>query len=402
MYFIFIIKITGEGKKGMKLSNKVYRILFSGLLSLALVFSTFAVTLAAGGNGSGGGDGKGNGGGNGGDTEVKEPVTLEGAYLTVITDNASTTGENLNGNKKVGTKPSIKLVFNKNVVSNFAEHKGNFILTDSDGNEVPIDVSVLSDENEKRNIFVSPTEELVSDKAYTLIVKSGVKANNGTILEKDMTITFTVNPSSESENPKDEKTFEDVNNGKDWAEKYIEALASKGIIHGKTKDIFAPNDSTTRVEFAVLLVRALDLKGSKYDGRFKDVKGSEWFNNKNELMAAVESGIIKGKEDGRFAPNDEITRTEAAVMLGRALKLETLNFDSNKLDVTKKISDFNDSNSIGEWAKADIKTVYQAGIIDGKTNGEFDPNGITKRNQTAKMLAMFLVASNLMNNVFND
>lgn len=380
----------------MKPSNKVYRNLFSVLLSLALVFSMFSVTFAAGGNGNGGGGGKGNGGGNSEETDIKGPIEFEGAYLTVLTETASSTGEKLSGNMKVNTKPTFKLVFNKNVVSNFEEHKDHFLLADAEGNEVPVDVSVLSDESEKRNIFVSPKEELLAEKTYTLTVKSGVKANNGTVLAEDVTITFTVNTSIEEDKQMEEVTFIDVNNGKDWAEKYIELLATKGIIKGKTKDIFAPNEHTTRVEFAVLLVRSLKLEGSKYDGRFSDIKGTEWFNANNELMAAVESGIIQGKTDGKFAPNSKITRAEAAVMIGRALNLEKVNFDASKLDVAKKITDFKDNKSIGEWAKAEVKAVYQAGIINGKTNGEFDPNGYTKRNEMAKMFAEFLELTNLM------
>lgn len=192
-------------------------------------------------------------------------------------------------------------------------------------------------------------------------------------------------------------TFSDVNNGKDWAEKYIEALASKYIIKGKGNGTFGSTSQLTRAEFTALLVRALGLPGAKYDGRFKDVKGNEWFNDNNALMAAIEYGIIQGKGNSTFAPGEKITRTEAAAMIGRAMRLDFINYDLSGLDKSKKLADFKDAGSIGKWAKSDVETVYQAGIINGKAKDKFAPAGNTQRNEMAKILANFLVKAKLMN-----
>lgn len=192
-------------------------------------------------------------------------------------------------------------------------------------------------------------------------------------------------------------TFSDVNNGKDWAEQYIEVLASKYIIKGKGDGTFGSTSQLTRAEFTALLVRALGLPGKKYDGRFKDVKGNEWFNDNNALMAAIEYGIIQGKGNSTFAPGEKITRTEAAAMIGRAMKLDFINYDLSTLDKSKSLKDFADASSIGSWAKSDVETVYQAGIINGKAKNKFAPAGNTQRNEMAKILANFLVKAKLMN-----
>ncbi|EMT45389.1 S-layer homology domain-containing protein [Anoxybacillus flavithermus] len=196
-----------------------------------------------------------------------------------------------------------------------------------------------------------------------------------------------------------QKTFVDVDGGKTWAEAYIEALASKYIIKGKTDQIYAPKENMTRAQFAVLLVRALGLPGETYDKRFKDVKGTEWFNENGELAAAVKHGIIQGKGNGLFAPTAPITRAEAAVMLKRALELSFLNYDMTQLNTSKKVTDFKDAAHIKSWAKDGVEKMYQANIFTGRENERFVPNGYITRAEIAKALVKFLASAKLMNDV---
>ncbi|MFE8698112.1 S-layer homology domain-containing protein [Cytobacillus sp. FJAT-53684] len=187
-----------------------------------------------------------------------------------------------------------------------------------------------------------------------------------------------------------DQTFTDVNNGASWAEEYIESLASKFIVKGMTEDKYAPSESMTRAQFTVLLVRALGLTGEAYDGRFNDVKGNEWYNENGELMAAIKYGIIQGVGNGSFAPNDTITREQAAVMIARTLELEFVTVDQKIFDQSKKASDFKDHKKMADWSKESIEKIYQANIISGNTDGTFDPKGETKRDQMAKILAEML------------
>jgi hypothetical protein len=192
-------------------------------------------------------------------------------------------------------------------------------------------------------------------------------------------------------------TFPDVDNKKNWAENYIETLANKLIIQGKPDGKFAPGEEMTRVQFTTMLVKALGLQGESTELKFPDVKTTDWFNG--AIAVALEKGIIQGKPDGRFAPNEKITRTQAAIMLNRAMKLGFIKYDMTKLNKTKTIADFKDTANLDTEAKAAIEAVYQAGIISGKPDGTFDPMGNTKRDQMAKMLAEFLISAKLMNEI---
>ncbi|MDQ0412168.1 S-layer homology domain-containing protein [Mesobacillus stamsii] len=196
-----------------------------------------------------------------------------------------------------------------------------------------------------------------------------------------------------------DKTFTDVKSG--WAQEYIETLGAKYIIQGKATGEFEPGKHMTRAEFAVLLVRALGLPTEQYDKSFKDVLGIEWFAKKGELTAAVKYGVVQGKLDGTFAPNEKITRAQAAAMVERAMKVSFVEYDFSQLDKTKTLNDFKDAKQVGSWAKSGVEAVYQAGIVKGKGDGTFNPNGYTQRNEMAAILANFLVSAQLLDDTFS-
>jgi len=181
-----------------------------------------------------------------------------------------------------------------------------------------------------------------------------------------------------------------------WAKQYIETLAAKQMVKGISVTTYAPNAEMTRAQFAVLLARALGLPSAVYDGRFKDVKGEEWFARTGEWMAAVQSGIIQGKRNRTFGPDEPITRAQAAVMIERAMKLPFVQYDFAQLDQKKTLADFKDQGQIGNWAKEAVETIYQADIVHGKANGDFGPNEGVTRAQMAKIVCRFLKSAKLM------
>ena len=193
-----------------------------------------------------------------------------------------------------------------------------------------------------------------------------------------------------------DKTFNDVNNGASWAEEFIEKLASKGIIYGKSETNYEPNTSMTRGEFAALISRSLALtpKGA-WTGPFKDVPSQMAVNKNGEIGAAWEAGIIQGKTKDTFDPNAKITRAEAAAMISRAMNFVT--FDAGKLMTSKKITTYQDKASIPEWASKDIEKMLQADIMIGDSNGKFNPHNPTTRAEMAKIIANFMQFVEMMN-----
>ncbi|WP_061810415.1 S-layer homology domain-containing protein [Rossellomorea vietnamensis] len=193
-----------------------------------------------------------------------------------------------------------------------------------------------------------------------------------------------------------DKTFKDVNDGVNWAEEYIETLASKHIIYGKTAELYSPDADMTRGEFAALISRSLGLVAdAPYAGQFKDVSGNEAVNKDGELVAAWEAGIIKGKEDGTFKPYDKISRAEAAIMIARAM--DYVGYDEADLDGNKGSEQYKDSKYMSDEAQKALDLATQAGIMNGMAGGVFKPNDYTKRDQMAKIIAETLRFVEFMN-----
>ena len=166
-----------------------------------------------------------------------------------------------------------------------------------------------------------------------------------------------------------------------WAKKEIEALASRLITSGKTDDTFAPEQKLTRAEFAVLLVRALQIPLEEFKGTFKDVPLSkEWAAR--QIEAANRAGIVFGTDNGQFDPDADITREQIAAMMIRSLQ----STNPDVLEEVKGAKVFKDEKRINAYAKKAVAQAAELGLIYGRSNGTFDPKKQTTRAETAVML----------------
>lgn len=100
------------------------------------------------------------------------------------------------GASDVAVDTSIKLDFTKNVVNLQVKdnNKTCFSVTDSQGNQVPIVVSMGDDQvdREVRNtIYVSPTQTWPAGETLTLTISGNLMAKNGTSMGTARTLRFT-------------------------------------------------------------------------------------------------------------------------------------------------------------------------------------------------------------------
>lgn len=99
----------------------------------------------------------------------------------------------------------------------------------------------------------------------------------------------------------------------------VEALRSSGIINGKTTSLFGANDTLTRGEAALILVRAYGLSlVNESTTKFSDVS-PRYLSAVNTLVA---NGISNGKTNTKFGTADQLTRGELAVLLYKLEKLK--------------------------------------------------------------------------------
>ena len=186
------------------------------------------------------------------------------------------------------------------------------------------------------------------------------------------------------------KTFDDIKISRYKTQ--IEALASRGIINGKTNRVFEPESTMTRAEFATIITRSLGLEIKEKD-IFKDVRTSDWFYP--YVGTAFSYGIVNGVSESKFDPNGTITREEASAMVSRAAKLCGHNTHLTTNKVRNILSAFSDTAKTSDWAKESLAFCYSKGILDSNTQ-KINPKECVTRAEIASMLYNILNISNLL------
>ena len=186
------------------------------------------------------------------------------------------------------------------------------------------------------------------------------------------------------------KTFTDIQGHK--SQTAIEALASRGIINGKTESIFEPESTMTRAEFATIITRGLGLS-KKSSFVFNDVTTDDWFYN--YVYTAYSYGIIKGVSENKFNPTGTITREEAAVMVERAAKLCGIYTEMDILSVRDALAQFFDYVKVSSWTQNSLAFCYSKGILSDEVMN-IKPKEAVTRAETASMLYNMLSLAELL------
>ncbi len=116
----------------------------------------------------------------------------------------------------------------------------------------------------------------------------------------------------------------------------VDQLVAEGVIQGCTEDRFCPSDELTRGQMASILVRALGLGAEDADREGSDdvtaaavdgAAGAVFVDTQDSVHAEAagllaREGLVNGCEQGRFCPDDSLTRGQMATMLVAAFDLE--------------------------------------------------------------------------------
>ena len=109
--------------------------------------------------------------------------------------------------------------------------------------------------------------------------------------------------------------FSDVHTNQ-WFNNAVSTMANANIVNGNPDGTFRPNDSITRAEFAAMLARFFDGVTPTGQNTFTDTSG-HWAENYINMLA--DFGWVQGDGSGRFNPNGQMTRAEAAAIVNRML-----------------------------------------------------------------------------------
>lgn len=175
-------------------------------------------------------------------------------------------------------------------------------------------------------------------------------------------------------------TFEDIK--EHWAKSYIERLASQNIITGKSEKSFVPDDKITRAELVTLLYRLSGTEETYDVSKFNDVKVSDWCMQ--AISWAEANKIATGVGNGKFSPNEYVSREQTAVFIIRFC--EYMGYELKSMEEMT----FSDASDFSVWSEASVLKAQKYGIINGFEDGSFAPKETSTRAQTAKMLCSLI------------
>lgn len=165
----------------------------------------------------------------------------------------------------------------------------------------------------------------------------------------------------------------------DWAETAVAELTKKKIISGDGTGRFNPSNFVTKEEFVKMLVSAFELYTENAESDFSDVDKNDWAYP--YISSAYSLGITKGTDEKTFGYGERISRQDMAVLIERAVKLDT----SKKANVS-----FADIDEVSDYAKDSVIKMAKSGIINGYEDGTFRPMAKATRAEAAVMVYRLL------------
>ncbi len=182
--------------------------------------------------------------------------------------------------------------------------------------------------------------------------------------------------------PEEKETFKDVKKN-DWYYEAVEYVANKGLMNGTGNDEFTPDANTTRGMIVTILYR---LEGSPKVSMstFTDVANTEYYAK--AVAWAEKNGIVNGYGEGKFGPNDVITREQLAAIMYRYSNYKK--YDTSVGEDTNILS-YNDISELSEYAVSSMQWACGAGLVNGIGDGKLAPKGNATRAQLATILMRY-------------
>jgi hypothetical protein len=166
-----------------------------------------------------------------------------------------------------------------------------------------------------------------------------------------------------------------------WCEKYVDMLSDQGVISAEPDGKFRPEQPVTRAMLAYWLVKVLGLDNQPVSDvpSFPDVKPSDWFFKPVEIIR--QNNYISGFSDG-FRPNQFIQKAEVISILSRTLDTAA----PSEPEIEKALSVYDDRGKIQGWAKSAVAQATIAGIVVNQKEHVLNPGAVCTRGDAAAML----------------
>ena len=180
----------------------------------------------------------------------------------------------------------------------------------------------------------------------------------------------------------DSMRFDDVTKG-DWFYKDVEYVYNEGIMDGVSKREFAPNETLTRAMIVKILYRIEGEPAGYRSSDFNDVESGRWYTG--AVAWAAEKEIVKGYGNGKFGPNDPVTREQLAAILYRYTQYKGWSTAA----ASGNLDGFKDAASVSSYAVDAMNWAVDEGLLKG-ANNKLSPKSNATRAQVAAIIHRYL------------
>ena len=169
----------------------------------------------------------------------------------------------------------------------------------------------------------------------------------------------------------------------DWFYADVEYAYLNKLFEGTSPTTFAPHTDMTRGMLVTVLWRMDGKPAVTGTNPFDDVESGKYYEN--AVIWAAQNKIVEGYGEGKFGPNDDITREQMAAILWRYAQFK--GYDVSVGENTNILS-YNDAERVSEYAIPAMQWACGAGLIQGDS-GNLLPHGEAERCQVAAILHRF-------------
>jgi hypothetical protein len=168
-----------------------------------------------------------------------------------------------------------------------------------------------------------------------------------------------------------------------WYHDGVHFVLANGIMQGLGDGRFGPNDNTSRAMMAQILWNMEGRPGVNYAIDYTDVSGDDWFVEAVRWATCV--GILDGYGDGRFGPNDDLTREQLVTIFYRYAKYKGV-----AVEPDANILDYADVFDISPWAVEAFRWSVQEKLVEGMGDDTLAPQAGASRAMIATVVMRYL------------
>jgi hypothetical protein len=167
--------------------------------------------------------------------------------------------------------------------------------------------------------------------------------------------------------------------GISWYHTCVDYVIEKQLMTGVGDNQFDPDGTLTRGMLAQILYNQAGKPAVTAENPFSDVGTDQWYYD--AVRWAYAQGLVTGYGDGKFGPEDLVTREQLAAILWRA---------AGSPEPTQTALGFTDAGTVSDYAQKAMLWVNENGIVGGYTDNTVKPQASASRAETARMIMTYL------------